>query len=180
VKISVSKIPEGGMELRFAKDGKWFRDFLPETDPLDVALETIEVSCTVRRMKESVFIEGSAATTVAMPCGRCLETCRLPVKAAFQYTFVPPPEQPEEEVELSADDLDFAYYEEDTIDLDRLVFEQITLQMPIKPLCTETCKGLCPHCGTNLNVAGCLCRSETFDERLAVLKHFKVEPEKQP
>jgi uncharacterized protein len=180
VKITVSKIPEGGLDLAFEKDGKWFREFLPATDPLDVSVQTIGVRCTVRRMKESVFIEGSAATTVEMPCSRCLETCRLPVSASFRYTFVPAPESHQEEQELSADDLDFAYYEEDTIDLDRLIFEQVMLQMPIKPLCRETCQGLCPRCGINLNVAGCDCRSENFDERLAVLKQFKVQPEKKP
>ena len=103
---------------------------------------------------------------------------RQPVAATFKCTFAPPPAESQEELELSADDLDFAYYEEDTIDLDVLVFEQVLLQIPIKPLCKDDCKGLCPHCGINLNVASCGCKSEDFDERLAVLKKFKVQQEK--
>ncbi len=179
LKINVSKIPEGGMDLRFERDGSWFRGFLPETAPADFVPDRIDVACTVRRMKENVFIEGTVATTVEAPCGRCLEMTRQPVNASFKYTFTPPPAQPKEEWELTAEDLDFAYYEEDSIDLDALIFEQVMLHMPIKPLCAESCKGLCPRCGIDLNRASCLCQAETFDERLAALKRFKVQPEKQ-
>lgn len=177
MKINVSKIPEGGMNIRFERDGQWFRGLLPEADPADFLPDRIDVACAVRRMKENVFIEGNAKTTVEAPCGRCLEATRQPVRASFKYTFAPPPAQPKEEWELSAADLEFAYYEEDTIDLDALVIEQIMLNMPIKPLCSESCKGLCPHCGIDLNRESCLCQSETFDERFAVLKRFKVQSE---
>jgi uncharacterized protein len=178
LKISVSKIPEGGIDLSFEKDGKWFRGFLPEAEPFDFVLRRIDVVCAVRRMKETVFIEGTVATAAEAPCCRCLEMTDLPVRASFRYTFCPPPDQPQEEWELNAEDLELAYYEEDTIDLDRLIFEQIMLQLPIKPLCRETCKGLCPHCGTNMNTDSCDCQTETFDERLVALKKFKIQPEK--
>ncbi|MDA8127015.1 MAG: DUF177 domain-containing protein [Deltaproteobacteria bacterium] len=178
VKINVSKIPEGGMEVRFEKDAAWFRELLPKTAPCDCELQKIVVACTVRRMRESVYIEGTVSTNLEAPCSRCLEPSRQLVAAEFKYTFAPSPAEPQEELELSADDLDFAYYEEDTIDLDALVLEQILLQIPIKPLCKGDCKGLCPRCGTNLNVASCGCTSEPFDERLALLKKFKVQQEK--
>ena len=63
--------------------------------------------------------------------------------------------------------------------MDALIFEQIMLQIPIKLLCTDTCKGLCPHCGMNMNVDVCSCQTKSFDERLAALKQFKVQSEKQ-
>ena len=179
MKINVSKIPDGGMNLRFEKDGAWLRGFLTEAEPFAFTLRRIDVVCSVRRIKETVFIEGSVTASAEAPCCRCLETARMPLRSSFKYTFSPAPVEPQEEVELSAEDLELAYYEEDTIDLDRVIFEQIMLQMPIKPLCTETCKGLCPHCGIDLNLASCHCEAETFDERLAVLKKFKVKPEKQ-
>jgi uncharacterized protein len=176
VKISVSKIPEGGMDLQFEKDGAWFLERLPVSRGYDFLIQRISVACTVRRMKETVFIEGTAETVVEAPCCRCLEITRLPVKSSFKYTFAPPPiQQQEEEWELTAEDLDSAYYEEDIIDLDNVIFEQIILQIPIKPLCAETCEGLCPHCGVNLNTASCHCRVENLDERLATLKKFKVQ-----
>jgi len=175
LKINVSKIPEGGMVLKFERNGDWFRENLPETKPADFELDRIDIDCTARRMRENVFIKGTVATAVDMSCCRCLEMIRLPIRSSFQYTFTPPPPPSQDEVELNAADLDFAYYEGDVIDLDRVIFEQIMLQIPIKPLCAESCRGLCPHCGIDLNTTSCDCRSEILDERLAVLKQFTTQ-----
>ncbi len=176
MKINVSKIPEGGMVLRFERDGEWFRRNLPGATPPDFVPDRIDIVCTARRMKENVFIEGTVATAVDVPCCRCLEMIRLPLRSSFKYTFTPSPSRSQDEVELNAADLDFAYYEGDVIDLDTVIFEQILLQIPIKPLCAESCRGLCPHCGINLNKTSCNCRGEVLDERLAVLKQFKRQP----
>ena len=176
LKINVSNIPEGGINLRFERNGEWFQQRLPETGSGGFVLDRVDVACAVRRMKENVFIEGSVTTAAEMPCSRCLETTRLSLQSPFHYTFAPTPSLPQEDVELSATDLDFAYYEEDVIDLDAAVFEQILLQIPFKPLCAESCRGLCPHCGANLNAARCDCRGEIPDERLAILKQFKAQP----
>ncbi|MCL2669846.1 MAG: DUF177 domain-containing protein [Syntrophaceae bacterium] len=178
MKIDVSKIPEGGMDLRFERDGQWFLERLPETEPPDFKLGKISMVCTAWRMKENVFIEGTAETVVEAPCSRCLERSRVPVAARFKYTFAPPAGGARKELELSTEDLDFAACEEDTVDLGALLFEQILLQVPVKPLCREKCRGLCPSCGTNLNMADCACENEVLDERLAILKHFKVQPKK--
>jgi uncharacterized protein len=48
--------------------------------------------------------------------------------------------------------------------------EQFYLALPMKPLCAEGCKGLCPHCGTNLNEATCTCTNEWSDPRLEPLR----------
>jgi uncharacterized protein len=176
LKITVSKIPEGEMILQFERNGEWFRENLPGATPCDFVPDRINIACTARRMKENVFIEGTVTTAVDMPCCRCLEMTRLPLQSSFKYTFVPPPPSSQDEVELNAADLDFAYYEGDVIDLDTVVLEQIMLQIPIKPLCAESCRGLCPHCGSNLNMTSCNCRGEVLDERLAILKQFKGQP----
>ena len=176
MKIHVSKIPEGGRVLQFERDGEWFRQNLPGAEPADFAPGRINVSCTASRMKENVFIEGTIGTVVDVSCCRCLEVIRLPLRSSFKYTFVPPPVRSQDEVELNTADLDFAYYEGDIIDLDTVVLEQILLQIPIKPLCSESCRGLCPHCGINLNMTSCSCRVDVLDERLAALKQFKEKP----
>lgn len=176
MKINVNKIPEGGMPFRFERDAEWFRENLIGTAPCDYKPSRIDVVCTVRRMRENVFIEGTVATTGEMPCCRCLETAHLEIRAPFKYTFAPSPAETGEEMELSAEDLDFAFYEGEIIDLDSVILEQILLQIPIKPLCTELCRGLCPHCGVNLNTASCNCQGQVFDERLAALKKFKGQP----
>lgn len=179
MRLIASKIPEGGIDLGFEKDGEWFRGLLPEPASCDSVPDRIVVSCDARRINETVFIQGTISTALDMHCCRCLEPVRLPVESSFKYTFAPLPSEPPEECELSADDLEFAYYKEDSIDLEMIVFEQIVLQVPIKPLCADSCRGLCPHCGINLNTANCGCEAERFDERLAALKKFKIQPERK-
>ena len=74
-----------------------------------------------------------------------------------------------------AEDMDVEYYEEETIDLDPIILEQIVLQIPMRVVCRETCRGLCPQCGTNLNISSCTCSGRMIDERLSVLKNLKLK-----
>jgi uncharacterized protein len=53
--------------------------------------------------------------------------------------------------------------------------EQMYLALPMKPLCRDDCRGLCPTCGANLNLAACGCKNEWEDPRLAVLRKLKTE-----
>ncbi len=174
MKIIINNIPDEGLKISLHKDGEWFRDLLPEKEKKDFSIEGIEVSCQAKRIRETIFIDGGLETTVASNCCRCLEYTYLPVKTSFRYIFVPEKNRSKQEDELSAEDLEYGYYQDDVIDLDALIFEQVMLQIPIKVLCTDACKGLCPHCGMNLNTANCGCHTEYVDERLAVLKEFKV------
>ena len=74
------------------------------------------------------------------------------------------------EREVGEQELDTAFYQDGVIDLRQLVREQIFLMLPMKPLCLESCAGLCPVCGTNLNTGSCECSPEWEDPRLAPLR----------
>ena len=79
----------------------------------------------------------------------------------------------EGELEVEEDDLTTAFYRNDEIDLEQLMREQFYLALPMKPLCGDLCKGLCPACGTNLNKGSCDCKRDWEDPRLAALKSFR-------
>jgi uncharacterized protein len=175
LKINVGHIPEEGLNFQFKKDGEWFKNTLPEKEKDELSLQRTDVACSVRKLKEAIFIEGNLDTTVTAKCSRCLEVTSFPVKSNFRCTLVPTTERVKEERELSSEDLEFSFYDKELIDLDTMLFEQIMLQIPIKVLCNDACKGLCPHCGTDLNTASCNCRNGLVDERLAILKKFKKE-----
>ena len=90
--------------------------------------------------------------TLELPCSRCLEPFTWPVDAAFDLRYQPRTTNTGEgEREVEEDDLTTAFYENDEIDLGQLMREQFYLSLPMKPLCRDDCKGLCPQCGTNLN-----------------------------
>ncbi|MGC9975148.1 MAG: DUF177 domain-containing protein [Syntrophales bacterium] len=174
MKIIINNIPDEGLKISLHKDSDWFQDLLSEKEKKRFSIGRIEVSCQAKKIRETVFIDGSLETTVASNCCRCLEVTHLPVETSFRYVFVPEKNRSKQEDELSVEDLEYGYYQDDVIDLDNLIFEQVMLQIPIKVLCADTCNGLCPHCGMNLNTANCGCHTEYVDKRLAVLKEFKV------
>jgi len=74
---------------------------------------------------------------------------------------------------VQEDDLETSYYSDDQIDLGELMREQFYLALPMKPLCRDDCRGLCPQCGTNLNAGTCDCSPVWEDPRLAALKAIK-------
>ncbi|MBN1297720.1 DUF177 domain-containing protein, partial [bacterium] len=59
---------------------------------------------------------------------------------------------------------------DDRIDICRVIAEQIVLQIPMKTLCSDDCKGLCSRCGADLNAGTCGCDRDSVDPRLAKLK----------
>ncbi|MGE0443840.1 MAG: DUF177 domain-containing protein [Vicinamibacterales bacterium] len=150
--------------------------------PQEVALEgdayrivaPVEVAFDVHKDKEKFRLVGSARTELELACSRCLEPFRLPVHAEFDLRYLPAAEASAgAEHEVADEDLETSYYRDDQIDVNELLREQFYLALPMKPLCREDCKGLCPQCGTNLNTAACDCAPAWEDPRLAPLRNLK-------
>ena len=116
-----------------------------------------------------VFVRGRLMATVPQTCGRCLEVFAAHIEAPVDVRLVPKPAGADN-VELGADDLDVDFYENDELDVARVVENEATLALPMKPLCREDCRGLCPACGANRNVAPCTCDPRPPDPRLAALR----------
>jgi uncharacterized protein len=124
--------------------------------------------------KDQFRLIGSVQTTLELPCSRCLEAFRWPVEASFDLRYQPHARNTGEgEREIEEDDLTTAFYEDETIDLGQLMREQFYLVLPMKPLCGDDCKGLCPTCGTNWNKGTCNCSNQWEDPRLAALKALR-------
>jgi DUF177 domain-containing protein len=123
---------------------------------------------------------GHVNAELELTCSRCLEAFVLPVTGTFDLRYVPRAAATGDgERELREDDLATAYYDDDQIDLMQLIVEQCQLALPMKPLCSEGCKGLCPQCGANRNAGVCGCSETWEDPRLAALKALagKAKPE---
>ena len=78
----------------------------------------------------------------------------------------------DDETRLNRGDLEVRFYEEPHVDLAELAGEQFGLVVPMKPLCADSCRGMCPRCGVNLNQGTCSCPPET-DDRLAALQDWR-------
>ena len=120
-----------------------------------------------------VIVQGSLTATVPQTCSRCAESFPARVEADVDLRLEPRPASGDT-VELGADDLDVDFYTDDQIDLSRLVENETTLALPMKPLCTDACRGLCPVCGANRNLNPCVCDQRPPDPRLAALREFRA------
>ena len=109
---------------------------------------------------EIVSISGRIVGVMAATCSRCLKGYDYSIDVGFDEKFSKE-EQEDEDV------YPVINYE---IDLKDLVIDQIILSMPLKMLCNENCKGMCPKCGCNLNDKSCSCDRNIVDPRFAALK----------
>ena len=116
-----------------------------------------------------VVVQGRLTATVPQTCGRCLESFPARVDARVDVRLLPRPVTGDS-MELGADDLDTDLYTDDQVDLNRVVETETTLALPMKPLCREDCRGLCPVCGGNRNLVPCACPERASDPRLAPLR----------
>jgi uncharacterized protein len=134
----------------------------------------------VHKDGDAYRVTGRVTTRLQLECGRCLEAFEIPVDSPFELRYVPHTENAGEgEREVEEDDLTTAFYKDETLDLGELMHEQFVLALPMKPLCDEACRGLCPHCGTNLNKAACDCAPTWEDPRLAALKGLLPDTTKE-
>jgi uncharacterized protein len=135
----------------------------------------VSLSFDIDRQEAARYrVAGRLAGEVELTCSRCAEPFRLPVAADFDLRYVPHTENTGEgEEEVEEDDLSTAFYGDDEIDLGQLMIEQFQLALPMKPLCAEGCRGLCPQCGTNLNTGSCDCSQKWEDPRFAALRAMK-------
>ena len=137
------------------------------SSPANVALE-------YHRSGEEIFFVGEISAQSNGICGRCTDNCQLEINCPFSVVLAPRQPLPED-LQLDDEDLDISYYEGEEIDLEPLIHERIILQLPMRPLCSDACLGLCEQCGANLNREECDCRKDGGDPRLAVLRNLRVD-----
>jgi len=139
-------------------------------------VEPVKLAFDIYKDNEHFRLVGTVQTTLELPCSRCLELFPWLVDASFDLRYQPYAKNTGEgELEIEEEDLTTAFYENETIDLGQLMREQFYLSLPMKPLCAEECKGLCPNCGTNLNRSTCDCTPQWEDPRFAALKALKKQ-----
>ncbi len=134
-------------------------------------VQPVTLSLDIRKKNREVTLMGTVSTVLELKCSRCVEPYSLPIDASFDLFYLPHSEnRGEGEIEIEDDDLETAFYKDDVIDLGQLMKEQFYMALPMKPLCQEGCRGLCPHCGANLNQSSCDCVSTWTDPRLDTLR----------
>jgi uncharacterized protein len=144
-------------------------DFTMNTGPQrlsDLEVVFLRGAIRVTRVQAGLLVQGLVETELKVSCVRCLEPFDLPTTLEIEETFrlcgsKPRPEQP------------YAVSEDGWIELAPVLREHGWVAIPIKPLCSPDCKGLCPECGANLNIEPCDCASRKVDPRWAALRQVR-------
>ena len=130
-------------------------------------LGPVRVKGTVTNVKGSFEVCAKCEADVLMTCSRCLEPAQ--VKAQFDLDELFSNTGNEEEAET---------FEAESLDLTSAIKRNLLLNLPMKVICKEDCKGLCPICGSNLNQGQCGCKTDNIDPRFESLRSlFKLDEE---
>jgi uncharacterized protein len=123
---------------------------------------------------EDIRLVGNVEAQLEFSCARCLEPVTHDVNKAFDLIFRPQGvDRRANEVAISEAETEIGYYQGEGLLLEDVLREQVLLATPVRALCREECKGLCPHCGRNLNVEQCECEQHVSDPRWAALGDIK-------
>jgi len=136
----------------------------------------LNVHMSIYRVGSRYALEGQLTGRLRVMCGRCLEPFSNDLESEFKLFLAPsPPDTDQIELELSEDDLSTDVIEGNELNLDDIVSAQVYLSLPMKLICREDCLGLCPVCGTNLNMEKCNCLHDKGHPGLSKLKNLKLK-----
>jgi uncharacterized protein len=130
-----------------------------------------------QRIKD-IRVNGQLSTTLELACARCLEPVTQEVKRKFDLLYRPlGVDAGREEMSVTGAEAEVSYYQGEGLLLEDAVREQVLLALPLKAICREDCKGLCSHCGANLNLEQCSCAEPFEDPRWTALKDLRSKLE---
>ncbi|MFA9423312.1 MAG: DUF177 domain-containing protein [Sedimentibacter sp.] len=124
----------------------------------------ISFSADIYKVEDNILLNGTIKYTFADQCARCLEDFDNTVETKFEAIIVQRIIEDEESDEIQL------IITDGCVVLDEIIKQMIYLSMPMKSLCKEDCKGICPTCGVNLNHEKCKCENNLTDPRFNKLK----------
>ncbi|MDP6778300.1 MAG: DUF177 domain-containing protein [Candidatus Latescibacteria bacterium] len=167
------------IDLREVQEG--INDFEWDETPEDLHIDAenmdfvgpIHSQIAVTKLGESLSASGDTAFQLRLECVRCLEPFELELSS--HYSFILQTGRPDR-VEGDEDEA-LIWLDDDRgkIDLGEEIKDYVLLEVPMGAACSETCAGLCPSCGENLNNRRCDCKTETTDPRWEALRALKDE-----
>jgi uncharacterized protein len=139
-------------------------------------VDPLVVRVNAEALEGQIRINGELHTRLELVCARCLEPVVEEVSRDFDLFYRPMTSMSDaEEERLKLDDTEIAFFEGEGLFLADVLAEQVLLALPMKVICRSDCRGLCPHCGGNLNTDECRCETHAGDPRLAPLARLKQD-----
>ena len=167
MRIDISSLKEGENVLHLEEDPA----ILDLSDEL-VPQGLVTLDGSVLRRGSRLVLHAAIALSLEAECSRCLAPFSVPINGFLETSYelgaeVTPYQKGSEVILIPGS--------EQSIDLTNQVREAIILAIPLKCLCHEECKGLCPRCGINLNRKSCNCAAPREDPRWTALEALRHE-----
>ncbi|MFN7685963.1 MAG: YceD family protein [Oligoflexia bacterium] len=183
-------------------------DEISELAPAQKSSRPLEGRLTLRKVDDVVVIDGRIQTELHLLCSRCATPFSFACAPSFQTLFCRDPATAGvahldkdkqgrttgkvvgrlqgrarhahdfEGENQKTSDLDITYLSEDWIELEDVLTEQVQLLVPFQPLCKEDCKGICAHCGADLNKGRCACSKLQKQSPFSALKSLRFPASK--
>lgn len=115
---------------------------------------------------KKLLLEGKAFLSLRIPCSRCLE----PVEVPFELELCQDLDMDKSEEERAEDLDEQPYVSGYYLDVDQLIGNELLLNLPMKVLCKDDCRGICNQCGINLNQGTCSCERGSPDPRMSIIQ----------
>lgn len=123
---------------------------------------------------QDIRLRGRVTAGLELQCARCLEAVPQNVDRKFELLYRPlGVDAGRDELSVTDAEAEIGYYQGEGILLEDVLREQLLLALPLKTVCREDCKGLCPRCGKNLNQEQCSCTVPMEDPRWEALKDIR-------
>jgi uncharacterized protein len=177
MKIRVEDIPEEGLEIALSGE----EDVLSDSIAKVPAQRRVQIDPYVKghlridHCDQEIILSGSMETMFSLQCSRCLVEFNLPVRVDPYVVIRPEDADNVDEGEGVADEEVYAFFiEGEEIDPGDVLIQEFLLELPMKPLCSEDCPGLCTQCGAPKGSAECTCEVvDAVDSRWEVLAKLK-------
>jgi uncharacterized protein len=171
---TISKEPKS---FNFVFEKGFLNDYMGDDRILGIK-SPVEVGASISRTDHKFLIEGHISGILELKCDRCLGPYLHTLDSGFRsYLTTRSPDQNFDEIELFEEDMELDFITNDEIDLNEIIWGNIFLALPMISVCDPECRGLCPECGTNLNIEQCDCSHKMGNTAFAQLKYFKPEGE---
>lgn len=170
MKIELKKLGEGINDFAWTELSADF-----DLEALDLrSLTDIDVKLQLTKTGNTIWAKGEIHAWSRLNCSRCAEEFSQELYDSFYLAFhLGETTRKLSDMGSLDDDVEIISVDTQFLDFAARVHEGIVLAIPIKPLCSEECLGLCPMCGQNLNYGSCSCRSQMVDPRWEVLQNLK-------
>jgi uncharacterized protein len=153
-------------------------------DPL-ISVSPVRMSGTITPMDQEYLLDGELSWSGELACSRCVSPYAFSEAIPLHLRLRKRPAAPgkpekiraaeaeDQEIEVDPGEVDVVSFDEPVLPFGEIAREQVLMALPMKPLCREDCRGLCPTCGEDMNVTECGCAGQAADPRWEALRLLK-------